>query len=53
MGRHPLVQVDQLVDLVAGESPAPLHEVLEAVPRRAVSEHERVDIHVKNPTCAT
>src|ERR1700704_3011507 len=50
MGRHPLVEVDQFVDLLACQPPTPLHQHLEPVPRRAVREHERVDIHMANPS---
>ena len=43
--RHPLIQLDEFVDLVAAELLAPLHQGVEAVPGRAVRQHERVDIH--------
>ena len=46
MCRHPLVELDQFVDLGAGQPPTPLHQRLEPVPRRAMGEHERVDIHL-------
>ena len=50
MRRHPLVELDQFVDLGAGQPLAPLDQLLEPVPRRAVREHERVDIHLANPS---
>src|SRR5258708_1407009 len=50
MGRSPLVEADQFVDLRASQPPTPLHQHLEPVPRRAVREHERVDIHMANPS---
>ena len=48
--RHPLVEVDKLVDLRASQPPTPLHQRLEPVPRRAMRQHERVDIHMANPS---
>ena len=50
MGGHPLVQVDEFVDLGAGELPTFLHQPVESVPRRAIRHHERVDIHVAHPS---
>ena len=47
---HPLIEVDQLVDLGAGQLPSPLDQLLEPVPRRPVRQHERVDIHLANPS---
>ena len=48
--RHALVEVDKLVDLRASQPPTPLHQRLEPVPRRAMRQHERVDIHMANPS---
>ena len=48
--RHPLVEVDEFVDLGAGQSPTPLDQLLEPVPRRAMRQHERVDIHLADPS---
>ena len=45
VGRHPLIKVDQLVDLRARQPPTPLDQLLEPVPRRTMRHHERVDIH--------
>ena len=45
VGRHPLVEVDQFVDLGAGQPATPLDQLLEPVPGRAMGQHERVDIH--------
>ena len=50
MRRHPLVEIDHLVDLSTGQPPAPLDQRFEPVPRRAVGEHERIDIHLANPS---
>ena len=44
MGRRPLVQVDQLVDLRAGERAAAPGELFEAVPLPAVLRHEHVEV---------
>ena len=50
VGRHALVEIDEFVDLGAGQLPTPLDQLLEPIPRRAVRQHERVDIHLKNPS---
>jgi hypothetical protein len=48
VGRHPLIQVDEFVDFGSGQAAAPLDQLLEPVPGRAVCQHERVDIHPWN-----
>ena len=45
MRRHPLVELDQLVDLRARQPAPTLDQTIEAVPGGAVRQHERVDIH--------
>jgi uncharacterized RDD family membrane protein YckC len=46
---HPLVELDELIDLGAGQRPASLDQLLEPIPRAAVGQHERVDIHPAQP----
>ena len=48
MGGRALIQLDELIDLCAGEPAGPIgeiHEVLQARPTTAMRGYERVDVH--------
>jgi hypothetical protein len=46
MGRHPLVQLDQLIDLGPRQSTPTFDQRIKAIPGGTVCQHERVDVHV-------
>lgn len=42
----PLVEVDEFVDLGAGQSAAPPYEAIQPLPGGLMNHHERVDVHL-------
>ena len=55
VGRHALVEVDDLVDLLAGQParpPGPAEQQLEPVPLAPVRGDVRVEVHAPDPTVA-
>lgn len=49
MGGDPLVELDEFIDLGAGQRAAFLDQLVEPVPRTAMGQHECVDVHPAQP----
>src|SRR5699024_5658076 len=50
VGGDPLIEIDQLVDLLPREGTATAYQLIEPLPLLGVCRHEHVDIHAGDPT---